>query len=102
MTRRERIEKMLAETPQDPELRYFLAMEYVSEGALERGLAELREVNRIGPDYIPAYLQGGQLLVKLGRDEEARTLYMTGITRARSVGDHHAAGEMEGLLDAIS
>jgi Tfp pilus assembly protein PilF len=102
MTRRERIEAMLADTPDDPELRYFLAMEYVAEGSLEQGLTALSEVNRIAPKYVPAYLQAGQLLVKLGRDEEARAMYRTGIAQAKAVGDHHAGGEMEAFLDAIS
>jgi Flp pilus assembly protein TadD len=102
MTRRERIEAMLVDSPDDPELRYFLAMEHISEGSLEPGLTLLREVNRTSPTYIAAYLQAGQLLLKLGREEEARATFQTGIAQAQAVGDLHAAGEMAGFLDAIS
>lgn len=102
MTRRERIEAMLADTPDDPELRYALALEYVGEGNVTEGLQKLYELHRTAPKYVPAYLQAGQLLVKQGQDEAARAIYRTGIAQARAVGDHHAAGEMEGFLDAIS
>lgn len=102
MSRRAKIEAMLQDTPDDPELNYFLALEFLSEGSLEQGLALLEGINQKSPDYIPAYVQAGQLLTKLGRDQDACALFKVGIEQARKVGDHHAAGEMAGFLDAIS
>lgn len=101
MTRREQFEAWLKDTPDDPELIYSIALEHVSEGAPERGLAILLELNRTQPAYVAAYLQAGQLLVKLGREDEARAVFAAGIDQARKAGNHHAAGEMAGFLDAI-
>ncbi len=100
--RREKIEALLQQSPDDAELIYALALEHVSEGTLDHGLTLLQELNRTLPTYIPAHVQAGQLLLKLGREDEARAAFTTGIEQARRVGDHHAAGEMAGFLDAIS
>jgi len=53
------------------------------------------------PGYVPAYVQRGQLLARLGRDEEARDVFRAGIAAANKAGDAHAAGEMEGFLDSL-
>jgi Tfp pilus assembly protein PilF len=100
-SRRETFEAMLAEMPDDAELRYFLAMEYLIAGDTDAALRHFQEVMTKSPDYVPAYVQAGQLYNRLGREAEARTTYQAGIAVARQKGDHHAAGEMEGFLDAL-
>ena len=100
-SRRETFEALLAETPDDAELRYFLAMECLSAGDTDTALRHFQEVMTKLPDYVPAYVQAGQLYTRLGREAEARTTYQAGIAVARKKGDFHAAGEMEGFLDAL-
>jgi predicted Zn-dependent protease len=100
-TRRQQLEEMLAEFPDDSFLRYGLAMELAGAGDSEGALARFNELMQQDPDYVPAYLQAGQLLARLGREAEARTVYQAGITAARRKGDDHAAGEMEGLLNML-
>src|SRR5216683_2157190 len=93
-TRKEQIEEMLRDDPNDPFLRYGLAMEYISAGddaTASRCLQELLQV-------VPAYVQAGQVLVRLNKEDEARAMYQSGIDVARKKGDLHAAGEMEGFL----
>jgi Tfp pilus assembly protein PilF len=97
-TRREQIEEMLATDPNDPFLRYGLAMEYVSAEDDEGALQRFRELFAVAPTYVPGYLQAGQALVRLGRTAEAATMFRDGITVARQKGDLHALGEMEGML----
>jgi Tfp pilus assembly protein PilF len=97
-SRKEQIEEMLKDDPNDPFLRYGLAMEYVSAGDDQTASRCLQELLQVAPDYVPAYVQAGQVLVRLGLDEEARALYQNGIAVARKKGDMHAAGEMEGFL----
>ena len=97
-TRRERIEDMLAETPDDPELRYALAMEHKSAGDEEAAVRCFRELLAVAPAYVPAYFQTGQLLAQLGREDEARGVLQDGVAAARRTGDEHAAGEMTALL----
>jgi Tfp pilus assembly protein PilF len=96
--RKEQIQQMLADDPNDPFLRYGLAMEYVSEGANEDAVRCFRELLTATPDYIPAYLQAGQALVRLGRTDDARALFRDGIAAAQKKGDLHARDEMQGFL----
>jgi len=100
-TRREQLEEMLKETPQDAELRYFLAMEHLSAGDNNAALRCFEELMTAAPDYVPTYVQAGQLYNRLDRVNEARATFQTGIEAARRKGDLHAAGEMEGFLDAL-
>jgi predicted Zn-dependent protease len=100
-TRRQRIEDLLREDPNDSFLWYGLAMEQAGAGEHEAALWTLDELRRRDPDYVPAYLQAGQLLARLDREEEARAVFQIGIAVARRKGDLHAAGEMEGFLDGL-
>jgi tetratricopeptide (TPR) repeat protein len=90
--------EMLAEEPNDPELRYALAMEYASAGEEENALGCFRELSGSIPEYVPAYYQIAQTLVRMGRPEDVRPVVEKGIAMARSKGDHHAADELQGLL----
>jgi predicted Zn-dependent protease len=100
-SRRERLEEMLAEDPHDPFLRYGLAMEHVSAGDDAAAAQCFTELLAASPDYVPAYLQAGQALVRLGRDDEAQAVLQKGVAVAQMKGDAHAAGEMQGFLDSL-
>jgi Flp pilus assembly protein TadD len=100
-TRKQQLEEMLADDPSDPFLRYGLAMEYVSAGDDEGAVRCFHELFAAAPDYVAAYMQAGQALARLGRTAEAKDVFRQGIERATRQGDQHAAGEMEGMLDAI-
>jgi len=101
-SRRQQLKVLLADDPNDPFLRYGMAMEFSSEGDHETALRWLNDLIQVQPDYVPAYLQAGQALVRLDREEEARGVYRSGIALAKKKGDAHAAGEMEQFLDAIN
>ena len=94
------LEALLAEEPNDPELRYFLAMEYLSTGDEATAAAKLGAVTA-DSDYVPAFLQAGQVLARLGRAAEAAAVLRRGIEHARRQGNVHAQGEMEGLLATL-
>jgi thioredoxin-like negative regulator of GroEL len=100
-SRKEQIEEMLAQDPDDSFLRYGLAMEHASAGDDEEAARHLLDLMRRDPDYVPAYLQAGQVLLRLGRDDEAQAALQAGVGAARRKGDEHAAGEMAGLLATI-
>lgn len=100
-TRREKIEAMLLDEPQDTFLRYSLAMELDKEGDHEASLQQLRELQQSNPPYIPAYFMAGQQLARLQRIEEARAALREGIDAARAQGDAHAAGEMSEFLASL-
>ena len=100
-SRREMIEAMLADTPDDAELRYMLAMEYVSGGDDAGAVRCFQELIAATPNYPPAYHQGGRALQRLNRSVEARALLSQGIPIANRQGDAHAAGEMAELLESL-
>jgi Tfp pilus assembly protein PilF len=98
-SRREQLEELLAQGHEDDGfLRYGLAMEYKSAGDLGKAVECFRTLLRAHPDYVPGYMQLGQLLNHIGDEDEARTVYRKGIAAAQKKGDTHAAGEMSGFL----
>jgi thioredoxin-like negative regulator of GroEL len=101
MTRREKIEAMLADDPGDTFLRYSLAMELDKEGDHGASLARFAELTRDEPPYVPAFFMSSQQLVRLGRVDEARSILKEGIAAANSQNDMHAAGEMAEFLASL-
>ena len=101
MSRREKIEAMLATDPDDQMLRYMLAMEFQSEEENERALELFRELMNDSIPHVPSFLIAGQLLASLGQTEEARTVYQTGIHHAQAQQNDHAAGEMAQFLEEL-
>lgn len=100
-TRKEQLEEMLRDEPDDPFLRYGLAMEHVSAGDDAQAARHFQELVAVAPSYVPAYMQGGQTLVRLNRPAEARQLWQQGIAAARQEGNAHAAEEMSGMIAAL-
>src|SRR5215472_953789 len=101
-SRKQQIEEMLADDPNDPFLRYGLAMEYVGAGQDEEAVRCFRELIETTPDYVPGYMQAGRALARLNRLEEARAVFEAGIAAARQKGDLHAAEEMAGFLEGLN
>ena len=101
MSRREKIEAMLAEDPGDTFLRYSLAMELRSEGEHQKSLQQLAELINEDPPCVPAFFMAAQQLVDLDRIDEARDHLRRGIDQARAQDDPHAAAEMGELLMAL-
>jgi predicted Zn-dependent protease len=100
-SRKEKIEAMLADAPADPLLRYMLAMEHVSGGDDRAAVACFRETIARSADYVPAYMQLGQALARLGQLAEARAAWKTGVGEASRKNDLHAAQEMQGMIDSL-
>jgi Tfp pilus assembly protein PilF len=101
-TRKQQIEEMLAEDPDDPFLRYGLAMEYVGAGEDAAAARCLQDLIAVAPNYVPAYLQLGQALVRQSRTDEARQAWTRGVQIAHQAGDQHARDEMQGFLDNMN
>jgi tetratricopeptide (TPR) repeat protein len=101
MSRRAKIEAMLADDPNDVFLRYSLALELEKEGDHAASLARLAELQTESPPYVPAFFMAAQQLVRLDRVDEARRVLRDGIEQARLQGNAHAAGEMAELLASL-
>jgi Tfp pilus assembly protein PilF len=101
-TRKERLALMLADAPDDPELRYMLAMEYVMAEDDAGAVGVFEELLRRAPNYPPAYHQAARALQRLDRVAEARSMLQRGIPTAFAQNDAHTAGEMQQLLDYLT
>jgi hypothetical protein len=101
MSRREKLEALLADDPGDVFLRYGLALELDKEGDHEASLVRLHELQSHEPPYVPAFFMAAQQLVRLSRIEEARKALREGIEESRRQGNAHAAGEMSELLASL-
>ena len=98
MSRREQLESMLADSPEDTFLRYALAMELDSEEEHAKSLEIHQGLINDDPPYVPSFFMSGQQLAKLDRIEEACEILKQGIDQARQQGDQHAAAEMSEFL----
>ena len=101
MNRREKLEAMRADDPQDPLLRYMLAMEFDKEGDHERSLSLLNELMDDAIPYVPAFLMAGQQLTRLDRTAEARVAFQRGIDEAQEQGEAHAFEELKRFLSEL-
>src|SRR5262245_19278590 len=100
-TRKQQLEEMLLDDPRDPFLHYGLAMELVGEADDEGALSRFRQLLAVAPDYVPAYLQMAQALMRLHRSQEAEKVLKNGIGQAKKQGEGHALEEMQGLLATL-
>jgi Flp pilus assembly protein TadD len=100
-SRKEQLEAMLAEDPKDPFLHYGLAMEHLSAGDDRKAVEVFRGLTELAPDYVPAYMQMGQALLRLGQADEARTVWQRGVVEAHKQGNDHASGEMQGMIEML-
>ncbi len=101
MNRIEMLEQFIAQNPKDPFPRYGLAMELKNAGRLEDAKARFAEVARDFPDYTPAYLHYGNLLVALGERAIAAEVLRVGIEACERKKDGHTLGELESALAAL-
>ena len=97
-SRRDKIEALLADEPDDQFLRYSLAMELEKEADHEASLSHLASLQRDATPYVASFFMAAQQLARLGRLEDARSALRAGIEEARRQGDAHAAAEMSEFL----
>ena len=100
-SRREKIEALLRDDPDDVFLRYSLALELEAADEWEAGLEILEALARGTPPYVPAFQMAAQHLVARSRVDDARRILREGIEEARRQGKAHAAGEMAELLMSL-
>ncbi len=95
------LQQMVDENPTNTFARYGLAMELSASGELSTATEEFKSLLQQDENYAAAYYHGGQALEKLGRIEEARSLYETGIEVTTRKGDAHTRAEIEAALSLL-
>lgn len=100
-SRREKLEGMLANDPDDQFLRYALAMELDKAGDSEQALSLFSGLTQGDPPHVAAFFMAAQMLARISRVDESRSFLRDGIEEARRQGDSHAAGEMAEFLTSL-
>ncbi|GMV03882.1 MAG: hypothetical protein AMXMBFR53_01640 [Gemmatimonadota bacterium] len=92
------LERMLEKRPDDPRLRFGLALEYANADRTADAVRELRSYLAATDDEGNAWGRLGALLRRAGEDEEAREAYRRGVEAAYRHGHPTMAEEFEQLL----
>ena len=100
-SRREKIEALLADDPNDAFLRYSLAMELDKEGQLEASAALFRGLMADSQPQVAAFFMLAQQLARQNQSLEAVGGLRAGIEQAEIQGDSHAAGELREFLAGL-
>lgn len=101
MPSREKLQKLLENEPDDVFLNFGLAMEMKKEGSFDDALAQFDRVIELDATYTAAFFQKGNTFIELGRIEEATSTLQRGVEAARQIGNTHAAGEMQEVIDHL-
>jgi len=97
----ERFEKMLAAGKDGALLRYSLGAAYLQAERTEDAALHLARAVALDPRYSAAWKAYGRALASLGRTEEAKAAYRSGIEAADARGDVQAAKEMRVFLKRL-
>ncbi len=101
--RRRMLEESLSADPGDTFLRYGLAMQCLRDGDVAEGRERLQALIADHPtDQVAAHQQLGQSYLESEEWADAGQILRAGIALAHRVGDRHAAGEMQGLLETLN
>ena len=103
-----KLRKLVALDENDPLSRFALGKKLFefepSPEALAEAVGHLRFANANAPEHLATYHVLGQVLVKLGRNDEARDVFERGVARAEAVGEgmgRDLAPAMRELLAAL-
>lgn len=99
--RAQALERMLAARPEDSRLRFGLALEYLASGRTDDGVRELQLYLDAADDEGNGWGRLGAALLELGREEEAREAYETGVAAAMRHGHPTMAEEFRDLIAGI-
>jgi len=94
------LRKMMEDHPDDARPRFGLALEYEKAGQWEEAAETLRGYLAVTEDEGNAWGRLGAALRHLGRDEEAKLAYRSGIEAAYRHGHPTMAAEFEEVLES--
>ncbi|MGA3370361.1 MAG: tetratricopeptide repeat protein [Terracidiphilus sp.] len=95
------LKEILELDPKNSFARYGLAMELAGRGEAEAALSEFDTLLANDPGYTAGYFMAAQTLASAGRTQDAIARLKAGIESATRSGNHHAASEMQAMLDEL-
>jgi predicted Zn-dependent protease len=95
------LKEILALDAKNSFARYGLAMELAAGGETEAALSEFDTLLANDPGYTAGYFMAAQTLAAAGRTPEAIERLKSGVASAQRSGNHHAASEMQAMIDEL-
>jgi tetratricopeptide (TPR) repeat protein len=95
------LQALLEQDPNNSFARYGLAQAYASNGQYELAVSSYRDLIAANPDYVAAYYHCGQALERMGKPDDARSIYEQGIEACTRTGDAHTRSEIQAALDIL-
>lgn len=99
--RLEQLRELLAEDPADLFVRYAIALELKSAGAMEEAARNLHDLLQDAPDHVPSYYQLALILGDLSRVAEAVSICERGAEQALAINDRKALAEIRELRETL-
>lgn len=99
-----RLDKLLnlfESDPNDPFIRYGIALEYKAADNLQSAIRWFEELRNLNSAYVPTYYMLAECYRLLDQFHEAETVYRAGITAAQEAGDTHALSELHAALEEL-
>lgn len=99
-----RLQKLLEfikQEPDDPFLKYALAIEYLKLDDQETALSYFEDLVSSHPDYTGTYYHLGKLYETLGRKDDAVKTYRDGMQHAKKARDNHAFAELQSVYNSL-
>lgn len=88
------LQSWVEESPDDAFSRYALAMEFRKHEKFEDAAREFSELTKRNPSYCATYYQYGQLLMQMGKKDEALAVIDLGLAETKKAGEDHAHEEL--------
>lgn len=101
MNRLEQLKAFLAETPNDPFLKYAMALEYLKMEEETKALEIFHYLAEHHSSYVGTYYHLGKLQEQLQQEEEALITYQKGMEIAQRLGDRHSLQELQGAYNLL-
>jgi tetratricopeptide (TPR) repeat protein len=93
--------RLLEREPNDPFLRYGIAMEHKKAGDHAAAIEWFDKTLEADESYCYAHYHKAQAQEEAGDEEAARATYQAGIAAAKKHNDAKALGELEAALDIL-
>ena len=101
MNRLSQLEELLKEDPNDPFLKYGIALEHAKLGNLAEAIQRIENLLAEKPDYLGAYYQLGQYYEAVKNFDAAKNIYEKGMLLAKEKKNMKTLNELREALQLL-
>lgn len=95
MSRIEKLQEMLKDSPDDSFLQHALALEFIKTGEETEAETLFNRLLSLEPGYVGSYYHLGKLLERKGEEQAAILVYEKGMEQALKANDRHSYNELQ-------